>query len=44
MAKGIINIITTIPKKRGIIRNQKPGITLNRLKIRVLTKAWPVVS
>jgi hypothetical protein len=44
MVKDTINIITTIPKWRDIIRNQKPDITLSRLKIRVLIKAWPGVS
>ena len=44
MVKGTINIITTIPSRQDIIRNQNPGITLNHLKIRVLTKVWPAVS
>jgi hypothetical protein len=43
MVKGTINIITIKTRKRDIIRNLQPGITLNRLKIRVLTKAWPAV-
>ncbi|MFZ2168094.1 MAG: hypothetical protein WAW61_00495 [Methylococcaceae bacterium] len=46
MAKATtkINIIATIPRRLDIIRNQKPDITLNSLKIRVLTKAWLAVS
>jgi hypothetical protein len=43
MVKDTINIITINTRKRDIIRNLKPGITLNRLKIRALTKAWLVV-
>jgi hypothetical protein len=43
MAKDTINIITTIPKRQDIIRNQNPDITLHSLKIRVLTKAWLAV-
>jgi hypothetical protein len=45
MAKATtkINITATIPRSLDIIRNQKPDITLNSLKIRVLTKAWLAV-
>jgi hypothetical protein len=42
MAKGMVDIITV--KTRDIIRNHKPGITLNSRKILAHTKAWLAVS